>query len=159
VTIAERPKLLRKVPSRFIQAGFAMPQKKQNTLGICYLIVSEVAVAVFKARRSGLLAGEPQFASVASLVLIWFFDCPNFALKWPYRLRTGASMSALPEILWLRSRVIRMRALLRFAKDIRVETGLRELISDAETRLEWQEEQARAQRSTTQVDARLTPNA
>jgi len=68
-------------------------------------------------------------------------------------------MSALPEIPWLRSRIIRMRALLRYAKDSRVETGLRELISDAETRLEWQEEQARAQRSTTQVDARLTPNA
>ncbi len=59
------------------------------------------------------------------------------------------------EILWLRSRVIRMRALLRYAKDTRVEAGLRELVGDAETRLEWLEEQARRARSVTEFEAGL----
>jgi hypothetical protein len=40
------------------------------------------------------------------------------------------------EEIWLRHRVIRMRALLRFAKEPCVESGLRELIADAEKRLE-----------------------
>jgi hypothetical protein len=40
------------------------------------------------------------------------------------------------EEIWLRHRVIRMRALLRFAKEPCVERGLRELIADAEKRLE-----------------------
>jgi len=55
-------------------------------------------------------------------------------------------MRTAPEILWLRSRIIRMRALLRYAKDSRVEAGLRELIGEGEARLEWLQEQARAQR-------------
>jgi hypothetical protein len=41
------------------------------------------------------------------------------------------------EILWLRSCIIRMRTLLRYGKDSRVEAGLQELISEGETRLEW----------------------
>jgi hypothetical protein len=53
-------------------------------------------------------------------------------------------MPTAPEILWLRSRIIRMRALLRYAKDSRVEAGLRELIGEGEARLEKLEEQARA---------------
>ena len=65
-------------------------------------------------------------------------------------------MLTAPEILWLRSRIIRMRALLRYAKDTRVEAGLRELIGEGESRLEWLEEQARAQRSVTQHEGRLT---
>jgi hypothetical protein len=36
---------------------------------------------------------------------------------------------------WLRHSVVRMRTILRFAKDPRTETGIRELIADAETRL------------------------
>ena len=40
------------------------------------------------------------------------------------------------ENVWLRHRVVRMRALLRYANDTRVESGLRELIADAEDRLE-----------------------
>jgi hypothetical protein len=40
------------------------------------------------------------------------------------------------EELWLRGCIIRMRTLLRFAKDDRVEAGLKELIGDAERRLE-----------------------
>ena len=39
------------------------------------------------------------------------------------------------EVSWLRHRVVRMRTILRFAKDPRAESGLRELIADAETRL------------------------
>jgi hypothetical protein len=62
-------------------------------------------------------------------------------------------MPTAPEILWLRSRIIRMRALLRYAKDSRVEAGLRELISEGEARLDWLEEQARAQRYITEADA------
>jgi hypothetical protein len=38
--------------------------------------------------------------------------------------------------IWLRHRVIRMRALLRFTREPYVESGLRELIADAEKRLE-----------------------
>jgi len=39
------------------------------------------------------------------------------------------------EMTWLRHSVVRMRTILRFAKDPRTETGIRELIADAETRL------------------------
>jgi hypothetical protein len=40
------------------------------------------------------------------------------------------------EEIWLRHRLRRMRALLRYAKETKVEIGLRELIADAEERLE-----------------------
>jgi hypothetical protein len=39
------------------------------------------------------------------------------------------------EETWLRHRIMRMRTILRFARDPRTEAGLRELISDAEARL------------------------
>ena len=39
------------------------------------------------------------------------------------------------EVSWLRHRILRMRTILRFAKDPRTEAGLRELISDADARL------------------------
>jgi hypothetical protein len=39
------------------------------------------------------------------------------------------------EETWIRHRIVRMRTVLRFAKDPRVEAGMRELIADAETRL------------------------
>jgi hypothetical protein len=39
------------------------------------------------------------------------------------------------EETWLRHRIARMRTILRFAKDLRAEAGLRELIADAEERL------------------------
>jgi hypothetical protein len=49
----------------------------------------------------------------------------------------GGSMEALmeEEATWLRARVIRLRAALRFSKDARTEVILREVISDAEDRL------------------------
>ena len=37
---------------------------------------------------------------------------------------------------WLRGVIIRLRTLLRFAKDERVEAGLKDVIGDAERRLE-----------------------
>jgi hypothetical protein len=40
------------------------------------------------------------------------------------------------ELTWLRHRVVRMRTILRFAKEPRTESGLRELIADAEARLD-----------------------
>jgi hypothetical protein len=39
------------------------------------------------------------------------------------------------EETWLRHRIMRMRTILRFAKDPRTEAGLRELIAEAEARL------------------------
>ena len=39
------------------------------------------------------------------------------------------------EVSWLRHRIVRMRTILRFAKEARAESGLRELIAEAETRL------------------------
>jgi hypothetical protein len=39
------------------------------------------------------------------------------------------------ELTWLRHRIVRMRTVLRFAKDPRAEAGMRELIADAEARL------------------------
>ena len=52
----------------------------------------------------------------------------------------SASVARVPkeiedEMTWLRHRILRMRTILRFAKDPRTEAGLRELISDAEARL------------------------
>jgi len=40
------------------------------------------------------------------------------------------------EETWLRHRVIRLRTMLRFAKDPRTEAGLKEFIADAEERLD-----------------------
>jgi len=40
------------------------------------------------------------------------------------------------EVTWLRHRVVRMRTILRFAKEPRAEAGLRELIAEAEARLD-----------------------
>ena len=40
------------------------------------------------------------------------------------------------EEAWLRGRIIRLRTILRYAKDPQVETGLKEFIGDAETRLD-----------------------
>ena len=40
------------------------------------------------------------------------------------------------EETWLRRRVIRLRTMLRFAKDPRTEAGLKEFIADAEERLD-----------------------
>ena len=40
---------------------------------------------------------------------------------------------------WLRRRLVRLRTIWRFAKDPRVEAGLRELIAKAEHRLEMLE--------------------
>jgi hypothetical protein len=39
------------------------------------------------------------------------------------------------EETWLRHRIVRMRTVLRFARDPRAEAGMRELIADAEARL------------------------
>jgi hypothetical protein len=51
------------------------------------------------------------------------------------------------EAIWLRPRVIQMRALLRRVKDARVEAVLREFITDAEARLELLDKQARDRRT------------
>jgi hypothetical protein len=55
------------------------------------------------------------------------------------------------EEIWIRHRLRRMRALLRYAKEIKVEVGLRELIAEAEERLEILE-----QRQTLPTFARQT---
>jgi len=48
------------------------------------------------------------------------------------------------EVTWLRHRVVRMRTILRFAKEPRAEAGLRELIADAEARLDALERRSTA---------------
>jgi hypothetical protein len=50
-------------------------------------------------------------------------------------IRTHMSIEIEDEVNWLRHRVVRMRTILRYAKDPRAEAGLRELIGDAEARL------------------------
>jgi hypothetical protein len=52
-------------------------------------------------------------------------------------------MAIEQEAIWLRPRVIQMRALLRRVKDARVEAVLREFITNAEARLELLDDQAR----------------
>jgi len=51
------------------------------------------------------------------------------------------------ESTWLRHRVLRLRTILRYAKDARAETGLRELIAEAEKRLEQLETIRQAKQS------------
>ena len=48
-----------------------------------------------------------------------------------------------PQAAWLRSRIIRLRAALRYARDSRTEAILREIIGDMETRLDQLEQIAR----------------
>jgi hypothetical protein len=58
------------------------------------------------------------------------------------RVRGQPAMGPDDHEAWLRYRIKRLRALLRFANEPHVESGLRELIADAEERLEplenWQ---------------------
>ena len=49
------------------------------------------------------------------------------------------------ESTWLRHRVQRLRTIARYVKDARAESGLRELIADAEQRLEQLEARARTE--------------
>lgn len=49
-------------------------------------------------------------------------------------------MAIEQEAVWLRPRIIQMRAMLRRVKDRNVENALREFIADAESRLEALEE-------------------
>ncbi len=49
------------------------------------------------------------------------------------------------EYSWLRHRVMRLRTILRYVKDTRAESGLRELIADAEQRLEQLQARARTE--------------
>ena len=49
------------------------------------------------------------------------------------------------EYSWLRHRVLRLRTILRYVKDARVESGLRELIGEAEQRLDQLEARARTE--------------
>ena len=63
------------------------------------------------------------------------------------------------EIVWLRPRVIRMRALLRYAKSPQVEADLRELIADAESRLEFLEERERTKGALHQKQDITSPAA
>jgi hypothetical protein len=49
------------------------------------------------------------------------------------------------ESTWLRHRVLRLRTILRFVKDARAESGLRELIAEAEQRLDQLEARARTE--------------
>ncbi len=56
-------------------------------------------------------------------------------------MRKSDADGTMPRVLekeenWLRHRLRRMRAMLRYANEPRVESGLRELIADAEDRLE-----------------------
>jgi hypothetical protein len=51
----------------------------------------------------------------------------------------GPPMDWEDEETWLRRRVIRLRTIWRFAKDPRIEAGLREFIAEAEDRLEMLE--------------------
>lgn len=50
--------------------------------------------------------------------------------------KRGALMELEDEETWLRARIIRLRRLLRYVKDPQVEAGLKEFITDAETRLD-----------------------
>jgi hypothetical protein len=49
------------------------------------------------------------------------------------------------ESTWLRHRVLRLRTILRYMKDARAESGIRELIADAEQRLDQLEATARTE--------------
>jgi hypothetical protein len=50
------------------------------------------------------------------------------------------------EHTWLRHRVLRLRSILRYVKDPKVESGLRELIAEAEQRLEQLEARQRTKK-------------
>jgi len=52
-------------------------------------------------------------------------------------------MDIEPEYTWLLHRVMRMRTILRYVKDPKVEAGLGELIAEAEKRLEQLEARQR----------------
>jgi hypothetical protein len=51
------------------------------------------------------------------------------------------SVDLEPEEIWLRHRLRRLRVILRYAKEPLVESGLRELIAEAEERLDLLERQ------------------
>jgi hypothetical protein len=51
-----------------------------------------------------------------------------------------------PEYTWLLHRVMRLRTILRYVKEPKVEAGLRELIGEAEKRLEQLETRQRVKK-------------
>jgi hypothetical protein len=53
-----------------------------------------------------------------------------------------------PEYTWLLHRVMRLRTILRYVKDPKVKAGLRELIGEAEQRLEQLEEKQKRKSSS-----------
>jgi hypothetical protein len=52
-------------------------------------------------------------------------------------------MDLEPEYTWLLHRIMRMRTILRYVKEPRAEAGLRELIAEAEQRIEQLEAKQR----------------
>jgi hypothetical protein len=52
------------------------------------------------------------------------------------RVRRAVIMDVESEKVWLRHRVQRLRTILRFVTDVRAEAPLRELIAEAELRLD-----------------------
>jgi hypothetical protein len=64
----------------------------------------------------------------------------EFAFQWQAR-KALPMLDLEPEDNWLRHRLRRLRTILRYAKEPRVESGLRELIADAEERLDLLERQ------------------
>jgi hypothetical protein len=57
-------------------------------------------------------------------------------------------MDIEPEYTWLLHRVMRLRTILRYVKDPKVKAGLRELIGEAEQRLEQLEEKQKRKSSS-----------
>jgi hypothetical protein len=80
---------------------------------------------------------------------------------------TVKTMHLEDEEAWLRKRIIRLRTILRYANDPRVEDGLREFIADAEQRLELlqnrrvivqQQQQIRPKKKTARSRAVIAQN-
>src|ERR1700754_3401137 len=69
----------------------------------------------------------------------------------PHTASARGIMELEAEESWLRKRIMRLRTLLRYANDPRIEAGLREVIADAEHRLEILQSSTRPRQQQQQV--------
>jgi hypothetical protein len=87
------------------------------------------------ARRASQRRSSAPFAHHRHRRVACDIGCPSAGSDAGMMARSPRSASPEDEASWLRARVIRLRVALRFTKDPRAETILREVIADAEDRL------------------------
>jgi hypothetical protein len=98
-------------------------------------VIAKLRAEASRARRASQRRSSAPFAHHRHRRVACDIGCPSAGSDAGMMARSPRSASPEDEASWLRARVIRLRVALRFTKDPRAETILREVIADAEDRL------------------------